>query len=51
MDNTRRYEGFVKDQHGNRFRVTCEAKDYYDAKRILESQHAPNPVNFIREIK
>lgn len=36
---------------GRQFQISTQARDVHHAKQILESQHAPNRVNFIRETK
>lgn len=47
----KKYEGRVTDAKDHRtFTVTCEARDVYHAKQILESQHKPNRVDFVHEI-
>ena len=47
----RTFEGRVTDKKtGRAFTVTTEAKDANHARQILESQHNPNRVDFIREI-
>jgi hypothetical protein len=46
----KRYEGRITDKAGN-FTATCEARTTSHAKEKLESQHKPNRVDFVREVK